>query len=58
MVNEDSKRRYESVSSDCPERARAAAHLGGRPRDGWESLLAVDEDSNFPIDHCAVLSEN
>lgn len=59
MMNEDSKRRHESGNSDRPEKVRArTAHMGGNSRDGWESLLAMDEDGSVPIDHCAVLSEN
>ena len=36
------------------EMARAA----GQPRDGWESLLSMDDERSVPVDHCAVLSEN
>jgi hypothetical protein len=34
------------------------AKAAGRPRDGWESLLSMDDERAVPVDHCAVLSEN
>jgi hypothetical protein len=59
MANEDSKRRHESGDPDRPESVQAlGSPVGDPPEDGWESPLAMDEDSSFPLDHCAVLSEN
>lgn len=34
------------------------ARAAGRPLDGWESLLSMDDERTVPVDHCAVLSEN
>lgn len=27
-------------------------------REGWESLLAMDDESDYPVDHMVVMSEN
>ena len=59
MINEDSKRRQESGNRNRTEAIHAlGSQAGGNPRDGWESLLAVNDDSSYPVDHFAVLSEN
>jgi len=52
----------QAVAASDPARQRTLlqemARAAGRPRDGWESLLSMNDESVDPVDHCAVMSEN